>query len=302
MWTHGKKITRHGLGPWLAPGRIISKCFQKYPLTYHEAVIGQCTNITHLPFLEVSGTSLAVQWLRLRLPLQRVWVPSLARELTFHMPHGQKIKTRNRSIAVTNSMKTFKEETSILVSPLHLEGQWQALDLLLNTTVGRTLGLPPCTLQPKIRRHQVSLSPSRTQASENYCLLGPVSHSSSQAPHQFFFSLPEKIWLLNQHSHVFPSCNSNHIDWPPGSTLQAWLRSTASLFRLVLSCELFPSETTALQWFPNCAMLVYRNINRCLSIDLVCCELDNLLISSRSFCRFFGIFCLNQIVFLHQLS
>ena len=52
-----------------------------------------------LPNIEVeskeskSETSLAVQWLRLRLPLQEVWVQSLAGELRSHMPRGQKFKT-----------------------------------------------------------------------------------------------------------------------------------------------------------------------------------------------------------------
>ena len=39
------------------------------------------------------GTSLAVQELRLCLPMQGVWVQSLVRELRFHMPHGQKTRT-----------------------------------------------------------------------------------------------------------------------------------------------------------------------------------------------------------------
>ena len=39
------------------------------------------------------GTSLAVQWLGLRLPMQGVRVRSLVGELRFHMPRGQKTKT-----------------------------------------------------------------------------------------------------------------------------------------------------------------------------------------------------------------
>ena len=38
------------------------------------------------------GTSLAVQWLRLHLPMQGVWVQSLVTELRSHMPPGQKPK------------------------------------------------------------------------------------------------------------------------------------------------------------------------------------------------------------------
>jgi len=38
------------------------------------------------------GTSLAVQWLRLHLPMQGVWVQSLVRELRSHMPEKQKRK------------------------------------------------------------------------------------------------------------------------------------------------------------------------------------------------------------------
>ena len=39
------------------------------------------------------GTSLAVQWLRLHLPMQGVQVGSLVGELRSHMPWGQKTKT-----------------------------------------------------------------------------------------------------------------------------------------------------------------------------------------------------------------
>ena len=39
------------------------------------------------------GTSLVVQWLRLRLPMQGVWVRSLVGELRSHMPPGQKTET-----------------------------------------------------------------------------------------------------------------------------------------------------------------------------------------------------------------
>ena len=33
-----------------------------------------------------TGTSLVIQWLRVCLPLQGMWVQSLVRELGFHMP------------------------------------------------------------------------------------------------------------------------------------------------------------------------------------------------------------------------
>ena len=39
------------------------------------------------------GTSLVVQWLRLHLPMQGVWVQSLVGELRSHMLLGQKTKT-----------------------------------------------------------------------------------------------------------------------------------------------------------------------------------------------------------------
>ena len=42
----------------------------------------------------VGGTSLVVQWLRLRLPMQGVWVRSLVWELTSHMPQGKKNKNK----------------------------------------------------------------------------------------------------------------------------------------------------------------------------------------------------------------
>ena len=42
------------------------------------------------PFKNGRGTSLVVQWLRIQLPLQGVRVQSLVRELTSHIPCGQK--------------------------------------------------------------------------------------------------------------------------------------------------------------------------------------------------------------------
>ena len=42
---------------------------------------------------EFLGTSLAVQWLGLHLPIQGVLVQSLVGELRSHMPRGQKNKT-----------------------------------------------------------------------------------------------------------------------------------------------------------------------------------------------------------------
>ena len=60
-----------------------------------------------------AGTSLAVQWLRLRLPMQGVWVQSLVGELGSHMPHGQKKQTNIKNPIkqkqhCTNSIKTLK--------------------------------------------------------------------------------------------------------------------------------------------------------------------------------------------------
>ena len=49
-----------------------------------------------------------IQWLRLGLPVEGVWVGSLVRELRSYMPFGQKIKAKNRSNIVTNSIKTLK--------------------------------------------------------------------------------------------------------------------------------------------------------------------------------------------------
>ena len=61
----------------------------------------------HLKTFHV-GTSLGVHWLRLHLPMQRVWVPSLVWELRSHMLCSKKNKTENRSNIVTNSIKTLK--------------------------------------------------------------------------------------------------------------------------------------------------------------------------------------------------
>ena len=51
-----------------------------------------------------------VQWLRFRLPMQGLWVPSPVRELRSHMPHSQKPKPESRSNTVTDSIKTLKKK------------------------------------------------------------------------------------------------------------------------------------------------------------------------------------------------
>ena len=55
---------------------------------------------------EVLGTSPVVQWLRLRLPVQRLCVPSLVRELGSLWL--KKTKHKKRSNVVTNSIMTLK--------------------------------------------------------------------------------------------------------------------------------------------------------------------------------------------------
>ena len=47
------------------------------------------TLIDWLPVPQIKrkiGASLVVQWLRIHLPMQGTWVPSLVRELRSHMP------------------------------------------------------------------------------------------------------------------------------------------------------------------------------------------------------------------------
>ena len=52
------------------------------------------------------GSSLAVQGLRLCLPMQGVWIPSLLGEPRSHIALGPKIpKTKNRSNVVTSSIE-----------------------------------------------------------------------------------------------------------------------------------------------------------------------------------------------------
>ena len=54
--------------------------------------VNKCPLNVDLKILRL-GIPLVVQWLRLYLLMQRVWVTSLVRELRSHMPRGQKPKT-----------------------------------------------------------------------------------------------------------------------------------------------------------------------------------------------------------------
>ena len=66
------------------------------------------------------GASLVVQWLRLCLPVQRVWVQSLVRkkkkslvrELGSHVPNGLGARVWSRGDIVVNSVETLKKSTS----------------------------------------------------------------------------------------------------------------------------------------------------------------------------------------------
>ena len=52
---------------------------------------------------------MAVQWLRVRLPMQGVQVRSLVGELRYHIPLGQKTKTLKKNI---KTLKTLKRKTN----------------------------------------------------------------------------------------------------------------------------------------------------------------------------------------------
>ena len=54
-------------------------------------------------------TSLAVQWLQLRLPKQGVWARSLIRELRSHMPHSQKKQSIKQKRYCSKFSKDFKK-------------------------------------------------------------------------------------------------------------------------------------------------------------------------------------------------
>ena len=55
-----------------------------------------------------TGTSLAVQWLELHLPMQGVWIQSLVRELRSHIPRGQKTKNCETEAYDNTLNKDFK--------------------------------------------------------------------------------------------------------------------------------------------------------------------------------------------------
>ena len=56
---------------------------------------------------DTEETSLEVQWLRLRLPVQGMWVRSLVWELRY-MPHGQKTRTHTQQKQYCNKLKILK--------------------------------------------------------------------------------------------------------------------------------------------------------------------------------------------------
>ena len=83
--------------PGLGPGKVISSaCRRMLPF------------LLFFFFFKI-GTSLVVQWLRLLLPMQDVWVQSLVGKLRSHMTLDQKNQNiKKRSNVVTNSIKALQ--------------------------------------------------------------------------------------------------------------------------------------------------------------------------------------------------
>ena len=67
---------------------VIYKCFQE--------------NIK-VPTGKMEGPSLVVQWLRIHLPMQRMWVQSSVRELRSHVPFiNQSLRKQKKYISLIN--------------------------------------------------------------------------------------------------------------------------------------------------------------------------------------------------------
>ena len=54
--------------------------------------------LRNMILIQNAGTCLAVQWLRLHLPMQGAQVQSLVGEVRSHMPHSQKIKHKTETV------------------------------------------------------------------------------------------------------------------------------------------------------------------------------------------------------------
>ena len=68
------------------------------------------------------GTCLVVQWVGLHLPMQRVRIQSLVRELGSHMPDHQKnqdMEQKQKTLKIVHIKKSFKNErqTPFLIIP-----------------------------------------------------------------------------------------------------------------------------------------------------------------------------------------
>lgn len=70
------------------------------------------------------GTSLVVQWSRLCLPMQRVWIPYPIRKLRAHMLHGQKTETKQkRHCNKFNQVLKTKKQTAALLNQTPINTQ-----------------------------------------------------------------------------------------------------------------------------------------------------------------------------------
>ena len=71
----------------------LDKCYCRNVLTLCQALCSALESRTRKFRSTEEGTSLVVQWLRLHLQIQGVWVQSLVRDLRCHRPRGQNTKT-----------------------------------------------------------------------------------------------------------------------------------------------------------------------------------------------------------------
>ena len=111
------------------------------------------------------GSSLTIQWLRLRLPTQQVRVQSLVRELRSHMPqHPKKLKKQRSNIVKKLSkdlkMVHIKKKFFLKHHGTSLEGQWLRIyaSPAGGAITGRGTKDPTCRLvEPKKKKESTKL-------------------------------------------------------------------------------------------------------------------------------------------------
>ena len=171
------------------------------------------------------GTSLEVQWLRLRLPMQGVQVRSLVGELRSHVPHSQKTKTKQKQYC-NKFNKDFKNGPH--QKKKNLKQKKRRSHLQIQSVVGIIHGQVPGSLQTGQPTAGAAVRPSPPASGS----VTEVSASSYRSPPELGGSVTPGFTLVSLVSRGKMDCLLFVLNPTPDSSFKAPLTSNIRFLKL----------------------------------------------------------------------